>query len=74
MQYVSGVSIKDIQFKNIKGSSTTPVAVLLRCGVACQGVVLQDVDLHYKGQGRTLAKCENIKAKYMGFQNPKPCP
>lgn len=73
-KYVSGVSIKDIEFKNIKGSSTTPVAVLLRCGVACQGVVLQDVDLRYKGQGGTSAKCENIKAKYMGFQNPKPCP
>ncbi|KAG8087087.1 hypothetical protein GUJ93_ZPchr0010g10139 [Zizania palustris] len=73
-KYVSGVSIKDVQFKNIKGTATTPVAVLLRCGVPCQGVVLQDVDLRYKGQGVASSKCENIKAKYGGYQNPKPCP
>ena len=30
MQYVSGVTLQDIQFKNIKGTTTTPVAVMLR--------------------------------------------
>ena len=74
LQYVSGVTIKDIQFKNIKGTATTPVAVLLRCGVPCQGLVLQDVNLRYKGQGTVSAKCENAKAKYVGVQLPKPCP
>ncbi|EES13732.1 hypothetical protein BDA96_07G119300 [Sorghum bicolor] len=73
-KYVSGVTIQDIQFKNIKGTAATQVAVLLRCGVPCQGLVLQDVDLRYKGQGGTLAKCENAKAKYVGNQFPKPCP
>ncbi|KAG2583052.1 hypothetical protein PVAP13_6KG145600 [Panicum virgatum] len=73
-KYVSGVTIKDIQFKNIKGTATTPVAVLLRCGVPCQGLVLQDVNLRYKGQGTVSAKCENAKAKYVGVQLPKPCP
>ncbi|KAM0915496.1 hypothetical protein ACQ4PT_010811 [Festuca glaucescens] len=72
-KYVSGVTIKDITFKNIKGTSSLPVAVLLRCGVPCQGVVLQDVDLKYKGQGGTSSKCENAKAKYVGYQYPKPC-
>uniref|UniRef100_A0A0D9X6Q3 Exopolygalacturonase n=1 Tax=Leersia perrieri TaxID=77586 RepID=A0A0D9X6Q3_9ORYZ len=72
-KFVSGVTIKDVQFKNIKGTATTPVAVLLRCGVPCQGVVLQDVDLRYKGSGAASSKCENVKAKYAGFQNPKPC-
>ncbi|KAF8675554.1 hypothetical protein HU200_047620 [Digitaria exilis] len=65
-KYVSGVTIQDIQFKNIKGTATTPVAVLLRCGVPCQGLVLQDVNLRYKGQGTASAKCENAKAKYVG--------
>jgi hypothetical protein len=73
MQYVSGVTLQDIQFKNIKGTTTTPVAVMLRCGVPCQGLVLQDVDLKYKGQGGTSAKCENATAKYVGYQFPKPC-
>ncbi|AQK52027.1 Pectin lyase-like superfamily protein [Zea mays] len=72
-KYVSGVTLKDIHFRNIKGTATTPVAVLLRCGVPCQGLVLQDVDLRYKGQGATSAKCENAKAKYVGYQFPKPC-
>ncbi|XP_006659306.1 exopolygalacturonase-like [Oryza brachyantha] len=72
-KFVSGVTIKDVQFKNVKGTATTPVAVLLKCGVPCQGVVLQDVDLRYKGKGVTSSKCENIKAKYGGYQNPKPC-
>ncbi|CAO2179592.1 unnamed protein product [Urochloa humidicola] len=73
-KYASGVTIKNITFKNVKGTSTTPVAVMLRCGVPCQGLVLQDVNLKYKGQGTTSAKCENAKAKYVGVQLPKPCP
>ncbi|CAL4958923.1 unnamed protein product [Urochloa decumbens] len=73
-KYVSGVTIKDIAFKNVKGTATTPVAVMLRCGVPCQGLVLQDVNLKYKGQGTVSAKCENAKAKYVGVQLPNPCP
>ncbi|CAL5056677.1 unnamed protein product [Urochloa decumbens] len=73
-KYVSGVTIKDITFKNVKGTATTPVAVMLRCGVPCQGLVLQDVNLKYKGQGTASAKCENVEAKYVGVQLPKPCP
>ncbi|CAM0877400.1 unnamed protein product [Alopecurus aequalis] len=72
-KYVSGVTISDITFKNVKGTATLPVAVLLKCGVPCQGVVLQDVDLKYKGQGGASSKCENAKAKYVGYQYPKPC-
>ncbi|CAO1943013.1 unnamed protein product [Urochloa humidicola] len=73
-KYVSGVTIKDITFKNVKGTATAPVAVMLRCGVPCQGLVLQDVNLKYKGQGTASAKCENVKVKYVGVQLPKPCP
>uniref|UniRef100_A0ACD5X5M1 Uncharacterized protein n=1 Tax=Avena sativa TaxID=4498 RepID=A0ACD5X5M1_AVESA len=72
-RYVSGVTIRDVTFKNIKGTSSLPVAVLLRCGVPCHGVVLEDVDLRYKGQGATSSKCENAMAKYVGFQYPEPC-
>ncbi|KAI5010810.1 hypothetical protein ZWY2020_012947 [Hordeum vulgare] len=72
-KYVSGVTLKDIKFKNIKGTSTLPVAVLLRCGVPCHGVVLQNVDLSYNGQGGTSSKCENANATYVGYQHPKPC-
>ncbi|KAM3261581.1 hypothetical protein ACQJBY_052325 [Aegilops geniculata] len=72
-KYVSGVTIKNVTFKNIKGTSSLPVAVLLRCGMPCQGVVLQDLDLKFKGAGTTSSKCENAKAKYVGYMYPKPC-
>ncbi|KAF7003771.1 hypothetical protein CFC21_019057 [Triticum aestivum] len=72
-RYVSGVTLEDIKFKNIKGTSTLPVAVLLRCGVPCHGVVLQNVDLIYNGQAGTLSHCENANATYVGYQHPKPC-
>ncbi|KAL6639947.1 hypothetical protein ACP70R_022257 [Stipagrostis hirtigluma subsp. patula] len=73
-KFVSGVTIKDVTFRSIKGTATTPVAVMLRCGVPCQGLVLQDIDLKFKGQGTTSSKCENAKAKYVGYMFPKPCP
>ncbi|KAM3370332.1 hypothetical protein ACQJBY_017935 [Aegilops geniculata] len=72
-KHVSGVTLKDITFKNIKGTSSVPVAVLLRCGVPCQGVVLQDVDLKYMGEGGSSSKCENAMATYVGYQHPEPC-
>ncbi|KAM0877100.1 hypothetical protein ACQ4PT_035746 [Festuca glaucescens] len=72
-KYASEVTIKDITFRNIKGTPSLPVAVMLRCGIPCQGVVLFDVDLKYKGQGGTSSKCENVKAKYVSYQYPKPC-
>ncbi|KAF7003761.1 hypothetical protein CFC21_019049 [Triticum aestivum] len=72
-KHVSGVTLKDITFKNIKGTSSTPVAVRLRCGVPCQGVVLQDVDLKYMGEGGSSSKCENAMATYVGYQHPEPC-
>uniref|UniRef100_A0A453D088 Exopolygalacturonase n=1 Tax=Aegilops tauschii subsp. strangulata TaxID=200361 RepID=A0A453D088_AEGTS len=72
-KHVSGVTLKDITFKNIKGTSSMPVAVLLRCGVPCQGVVLQDVDLKYMGEGGSSSKCENAMATYVGYQHPEPC-
>uniref|UniRef100_A0A453M847 Exopolygalacturonase n=1 Tax=Aegilops tauschii subsp. strangulata TaxID=200361 RepID=A0A453M847_AEGTS len=72
-KYVSGVTIKNVTFKNIKGTSSLPVAVLLRCGMPCLGVVLQDLDLKFKGAGTTSSKCENAKAKYVGYMYPKPC-
>lgn len=72
-KHVSGVTLKDITFKNIKGTSSMQVAVLLRCGVPCQGVVLQDVDLKYMGEGGSSSKCENAMATYVGYQHPEPC-
>ncbi|XP_073099650.1 exopolygalacturonase-like isoform X1 [Elaeis guineensis] len=71
----SGVILSDIFFRNIRGTSTTPVAVTLRCsrGVPCKNVNLQDVNLKYVGQLPATASCMNVKASYSGTQIPPPC-
>ncbi|KAG1326801.1 exopolygalacturonase [Cocos nucifera] len=71
----SKVKISDIHFRNITGTSKTPVAVNLECsqGIPCEKVSLQDVDLKFTGQNSTFATCLNVKAQYSGTQNPPPC-
>merc|ERR1712137_579123 len=71
----SKVKISDIHFKNITGTSKTPVAVTLRCskGIPCERVSLDDVDLNFTGENSTFATCLNVKAEYTGTQNPPPC-
>ncbi|MCL7023935.1 hypothetical protein MKW94_013545 [Papaver nudicaule] len=72
----SKVKLSDITFKNIRGTTSSPVAVTLECskGVPCQNVKLEDVHLDPAGGG-TVAKssCLNIQAKYSGTQIPPPC-
>ncbi|XP_074564905.1 exopolygalacturonase [Curcuma longa] len=71
----SWVSIRDIIFSDIRGTSTTPVAVTLKCssGVPCENVNLHNVDLRYVGGSPTIAECLNVKATYSGTQLPLPC-
>ncbi|KAF8409885.1 hypothetical protein HHK36_002403 [Tetracentron sinense] len=72
----SRVKLSDISFKNIRGTSSSPVAVTLECskGSPCQNINLQDVHLDLSSSG-TLAKssCHNVQAKYSGTQIPPPC-
>lgn len=76
MQSPSKVKLSDITFKNIRGTTSSPVAVTLECskGVPCQNVKLEDVHLDPAGGG-TVAKssCLNVQAKYAGTQIPPPC-
>lgn len=79
MQAPSRVRIRDVSFKNIRGTSMSPVAVLLDCsrGVPCQNVKMQDVNLRYVGGQAGVqvssATCNNVKAAYSGKQVPPPC-
>ncbi|KAL5698709.1 galacturonan 1,4-alpha-galacturonidase [Ranunculus cassubicifolius] len=72
----SRVKLSDIFFKNIRGTSSSPVAVTLECseGSPCQNVNLEDVHLDLS-DGGTSAKstCQNVRAKYSGTQIPPPC-
>ncbi|KAM0855250.1 hypothetical protein ACQ4PT_049949 [Festuca glaucescens] len=62
----SKVTVNDIVFKNIVGTSATPEAVTLNCAnnLPCQGVQLVNVNLKYTGtHNKTMAVCHNAVGK-----------
>ncbi|OMO51485.1 Glycoside hydrolase, family 28, partial [Corchorus olitorius] len=72
----SQVKLSDIYFKNIKGTSSSAVAVALECskGIPCQDIYLEDVHLDLaSGKKQATATCKNVRAKYFGTQIPPPC-
>lgn len=76
MQAPSRVKISDISFTNIRGTSSSPVAVTLHCsrGIPCQNVKLHDIHLDYTaGASAAKSACLNVKATYSGTQIPPPC-
>ncbi|XWS39003.1 hypothetical protein CRYUN_Cryun18bG0012600 [Craigia yunnanensis] len=75
----SKVSISDVQYINIQGTSASKVAVELVCSASnpCQGVQINNVNLQYAGPPNNLpfsSRCTNTKATYVGTQSPPPCP
>ncbi|KAI9161541.1 hypothetical protein LWI28_018470 [Acer negundo] len=64
------VRISNVSFKNIRGTSSTPVAVKLACssGIPCRGVEISDIDLRYTGKeaGAAVSECSNVRPKIFG--------
>lgn len=75
MQVPSLVKISDVFFKNIRGTTSTPTAVILNCsrGIPCSNVRLQDVHLNHPSGIHPTAQCSNVNAIYSGTQIPPPC-
>lgn len=76
LQTPSRVKFNDIVFKNIRGTSSSQVAVNLLCskGVPCQNVKLIDINLAYNGQGATAtASCANVKGTSSDLEIPPSC-
>ncbi|XP_068319615.1 exopolygalacturonase-like [Pyrus communis] len=72
----SRVKLSDIYFKNIRGTSSSEMAVLLECskGIPCQNIFLEDVHLDLSsGEKLATSSCSNVKAKFIGTQIPPPC-
>ncbi|CAL5342323.1 unnamed protein product [Camellia sinensis] len=70
------VKISNVSFKNIRGTSSTRVAVKLVCskGNPCENVEIGDIDLSYSGAGGpATSQCANIKPSFSGKQNPPTC-
>ncbi|CAN6574151.1 unnamed protein product [Malus baccata var. baccata] len=60
----SKVKISNVSFKNIKGSSSTPVGIKIVCsgGLPCENVQLSDIDLIYTGnKGPITSQCKHVK-------------
>ncbi|XP_058081845.1 exopolygalacturonase-like [Magnolia sinica] len=72
----SRVKLSDISFTNIRGSSTSQIAVNLLCskGVPCQNVQLKNINLVYNGLGgHTTSSCSNIRGTSSDLQSPPSC-
>uniref|UniRef100_F6H557 Polygalacturonase n=1 Tax=Vitis vinifera TaxID=29760 RepID=F6H557_VITVI len=72
----SRIKISNVSFRNIRGTTSTQVAVKLICsqGVPCQDVELGDINLEYNGNdGPAMSQCKNIKPNVLGAQLPRIC-
>ncbi|KAJ8761533.1 hypothetical protein K2173_001668 [Erythroxylum novogranatense] len=72
----SKVKISGVEFKNIKGTSNTPLVVKLLCssGIPCEGVSMADIDISYTGTlGPAKSECTNVKPTITGALNPAGC-
>ncbi|KAF2316956.1 hypothetical protein GH714_007788 [Hevea brasiliensis] len=72
----SKVKINNVSFKNIQGSSTTPIAIRLNCSsiVPCEKVELANINLKYIGaDGPIKSLCANVKPRLIGQSIPPGC-
>ncbi|RVW71856.1 Polygalacturonase [Vitis vinifera] len=72
----SRIKLSNVSFRNIRGTTSTQVAVKLVCsqGVPCQDVKLGDINLKYSGnEGPAMSQCKNIKPNLLGKQLPRTC-
>ncbi|AQK82072.1 Pectin lyase-like superfamily protein [Zea mays] len=72
----SKVTVKDVTFKNITDTSSTPEAVSLLCTakIPCTGVTMDDVNVEYSGtNNKTMAICTNAKGSTKGCLKDLAC-
>ncbi|XP_022933034.1 exopolygalacturonase-like [Cucurbita moschata] len=63
-QIPSKIKISTVSFKNIRGSSATPLAIKLICSrhLPCDDVKVSNIDLTYNGiKGPISSQCANVK-------------
>ncbi|KAJ9686035.1 hypothetical protein PVL29_015087 [Vitis rotundifolia] len=70
----SRIKLSNVSFRNIRGTTSTQVAVKLVCSeeVPCEDVELGDINLEYNGnEGPAMSQCKNIKPNLPGTQLPR---
>ncbi|AQK82142.1 Pectin lyase-like superfamily protein [Zea mays] len=72
----TNINVKDVTFKNITGTSSTPEAVSLLCSakIPCTGVTMDDINVEYSGtNNKTMAICTNAKGSTKGCLKELAC-
>ncbi|XP_058076952.1 exopolygalacturonase-like [Magnolia sinica] len=72
----SNVKVSNIIYKNIRGTSTTKLAVNLDCSQKnpCENIQLDNIDLTYQDSSQELGSlCYHAKVATTGVQKPLPC-
>ncbi|KAM5577495.1 polygalacturonase-like [Rosa sericea] len=71
---VSGVKVSDVLYQNIRGTSTTAVAVKFDCSATnpCSGIRLENVNLTCRKQV-VQSYCMNVNGKSAGTIQPSSC-
>ncbi|KAM7257229.1 hypothetical protein ACFE04_012970 [Oxalis oulophora] len=75
----SRVKLDDIRYINVRGTSTSKLAVSLTCSKTCPctNVRFNNINLKFVGDNQPKVPfsscCTNAKVNYMGFQSPNPC-
>ncbi|WCJ33477.1 Pectin lyase-like superfamily protein [Euphorbia peplus] len=71
-QQKSAVQIKNVVYKNIRGTSASDVAIKFDCSKSypCQGILLQDVVLQTQGDRTAKASCINVDLAEIGVVSP----
>ncbi|XP_060191221.1 exopolygalacturonase-like [Lycium barbarum] len=71
----SQVKISDVIYQNIRGTTTSDIAVHLVCSskLPCQNVRLTNINLKHIANTPITSQCENANVGYTGLQIPPPC-
>ncbi|KAL5582987.1 hypothetical protein UlMin_015429 [Ulmus minor] len=71
---VSGIKIRDVTYRGIRGTSATQVAIKFDCSVInpCSDIRLEDVNLSYQNKV-AQSLCNNVDGKALGLVQPNNC-
>ncbi|KAI9080053.1 hypothetical protein K1719_037986 [Acacia pycnantha] len=69
------VKLSGIEFSNVRGTTSSEIAVDLRCSrdQPCDHVQLNNINLKTLNPTALTSRCLNAKPLYLGLQSPPPC-
>ena len=76
LQGDSQVQIRDVKYRNIRGISSSKIAVAFECskGKPCEKIELNNINLTYHGdEGAVASSCSHAKGVANGQQLPGSC-